>query len=158
LCALPLVAAVRSQRHDAFWPAIIAVAVVAGIWGARRYDHHDHPRGVDRMWNTGSVLFVAAYPLGVMIGLTVDNRRTPGIDENSLTFEVISLAVTAIIAALPMAIVRARNPQRWFRWSAWFWTFATILFLPIYYLGFVFLPMAIGCRRAARSGHRLVDG
>lgn len=87
-----------------------------------------------------------------MAGLIVGNLRASGGEETTPTFVLISLAVAATLAALPLAVVRLSRPQGWFRGFAWFWTVVTILMLPLAFIGLVFLPLVIGCRRAARTG------
>lgn len=152
VCALPLVAAIRNQRHVAFWVMIILVAGAAACWGAHRPAQSAHPQGVGREWNSGPVLFVAIYPVGIIGGLLLDNLLTRSLrEEVSPVAALVGLAIAAAMATMPIAIVRRPNAHQWLRRLARFWAVMTAVFILYWGVGLAFLPLALGYRRAARS-------
>ena len=93
------------------------------------------------------VMFVAVYPLAVAIGL----QFTPG-DFTALD-RVEWFAITAGIGGIALLCNAQKNSRAVLRRWGWGWTAITVLLFPMYGLGLVFLPLAVGYRVAATHGH-----
>ncbi len=143
---IPTFAAIWSLNgRGRFWPATALVAVIgfgAGWWMGWR----GRPLPNEFVERHRHVLFVALYPLAVAIGVLF---AQPGFSAfNRCEWIVIAVGIGSI-AVLCNAMKNGRVVLR--RWG-WGWSVITVLLFPIYGLGLVFLPLAVGYRVAARHG------
>ena len=143
---IPTFAAIWSLNgRGRFWPATALVAVVAfgaGWWSGwhgralpnRFVERHRH------------VLFVALYPLAVAIGVQFAHPEFSAFNRCEWFVVAVGIGSNAVLCDA------RKNSRVVLRRWAWGWSVITVLLIPIYGLGLVFLPLAVGYRVAARHG------